>query len=125
MDPFILGSLVVLNVLLGGALIAVSWRGKVDEGTRRDAEHRLLLGLLDRYKADSAVEVAQADAYRDWALGEQDRTDGVQVALAEEISNEHQAGWTGEIAQERAFLRSVNIDPDDDDAVETFNARHG
>lgn len=118
-------ALVVAVGILAAALVTVSWKDATREAVRRDADHRLLLAVLDRAKASSIAEVAQADVIRESMRREAEMEAAVESELGPELQAQHERGYAGEVAQARAFMAKAGMDPDDDEDVRLWNSRLG
>jgi len=110
---------------LSASLVLIVWRVVSQTPLQREQDHAMLLGVLERYRAESAVEVAHADAIRESSRVAQEQVDAIEVLLSEELSEQQRQGFAGDVAMARAAMVQVGLDPEDDDDVEAWNSRLG
>ena len=105
------------------ALVVIVWRVLRDDAVRREQEHAMLLGVLDRMKATTLQEVAEADAIREANRADVERQTIQDLERSTDLAGEHRAGFYGEEAEGRAAMRAAGLDPDNPAAVLAWNRR--
>ena len=110
---------------LSVSLVLVVWRVVSQSPVQREQDHAMLLGVLERYRAESVVEVAHADAIRESSRVSQTQVDAIEVLLSEELNEQQRQGFAGDVAMARAAMVQSGLDPEDDSDVETWNSRLG
>lgn len=118
-------SLVACVAILAASLVAVVWRVARDAPLQREQNQAFMLGVLERYRAKSISEVAQAEVMRGQNESDDTLRSALHMELGADLGRQHESGYSGELAIARSLMDRAGLDPDDDEDVELWNSRMG
>jgi hypothetical protein len=118
-------SLVACVAILAASLVAVVWRVARDAPLQREQSQAFMLGVLERYRAKSISEVAQADIMREQNQSDDTLRGALDMELGVDLGRQHEGGYSGDLAVARSLMDRAGLDPDDDGDVELWNSRMG
>jgi len=84
-----------------------------------------MLGVLERYRAKSISEVAQADIMREQNQSDDTLRGALDMELGVDLGRQQEGGYSGDLAVARSLMDRAGLDPDDDGDVELWNSRMG
>ena len=119
---------ITIGVLALAAIVgqkAVVWRVMRGAPVALAAQHEFLLSAIDHLKADTVLEAAQADAFREEARQEEQVWEANETALSATVDEQVVMGHPREAAVGRAAMIVAGLDPDDAQAVINWNDRLG
>ena len=118
-------ALALVTAFLAGVLAWVVWKVSESSVVERHQVYEFSLGAIERMKADSVMEVVQAEAQREALVTSRVQDNAANAEYADAVRRQNHLGHFGDMATGRAVMEEHGFDPDDPAAVKRWNASFG